>query len=160
MTVVKKQATTQAVEAEVITAERVKLLEGFAQLTAERFGYFIGRRLNQQEMTEKLKPEMESVRHKRKAIIDNIEQFLETPEAEIHKAIETGRDELEVLMKDLKEKRKPFQEKINPLAKAVRYMDSVVLPESLKELGYAPAPRFQLEKWIVKDLAEKARKKE
>ena len=63
------------------------MLEGFAELVAERYGYFTARRLTQQDMSGKCKTEIEAVNAKRKAINENIEKLLEGEDAEARNAI-------------------------------------------------------------------------
>jgi hypothetical protein len=58
-------------------------------------------------------------------------------------------------------KAKPYREKIQPLNKAIKYIDTVVVPDSLKQLGATIQPRFNLSNWVVDAFkVEKERKKE
>jgi hypothetical protein len=136
------------------------MLEAFAELVSERYGYWMGRRLTQQDMSEQCKEELKAVRDKRTELSDNIDQFLETPIDDLKTTIKANQKDLASLRKVVAEKTKPFREKIAPLAKAQRYCDNVCIPDSLKELGHPVAPRFSLSDWIEKALdAEKAQKK-
>jgi len=141
------------------TEENFKLLNGFTMLIAERFGYYMARRLTQQDMSEKLEEESKAVREIRKGIADNIEKHIENPSEELKKAILQGRVDLDEALKPLNEKRKPFTEKMKPLQQAVRYLDGVAIPDSLKELGHPVTPRFTLSEWVGTALAQQKQKK-
>jgi hypothetical protein len=134
------------------------LLEGFADLVGERYGYFMARRLTQQDMGEKCKAELKAVREKNKEISEAWDKLLETPTAEIVETIKAGMTELKDLRKTASDATKPFRDKIAPLAKAMKWMDNVAIPDSLKELGKEVAPRFSLSEVVTKAL-EAAKKR-
>ena len=149
-----KQVTQQAV-----TVSRTDMLEAFTELVGERWGYWMGRRLSTQEMTEATKDEAKAVRETRKALTENITTYIDNPSDDLREDIHKNQKTLEDQKKVLKEKRSPYQKKIAPLAKAVRYCDTVAIPDSLKELGSPVAPRFSLSEWITDALeASKKRK--
>jgi hypothetical protein len=135
------------------------MLEGFLELVGERFGYWMGRRLTQQEMSEKCKEEIKAVREKNKQLSENIEAFLETPTDDLKTTIKANQKDLASLRKVAAEKTKPFRDKIAPLAKAQKYCDNVCIPDSLKELGKPAVPRFNLSDWITKALETTQKKK-
>ena len=141
------------------TEENFKLLNGFSMLVAERFGYYMARRLTQQDMNEKLAEEIKPIRELRKQISENIEKHIENPSEDLQKAIFEGRKDLDEKLKPLNEKRKPYLEKMKPLQAAVRYLDVVAIPDSLKELGHPVTPRFTLSEWVCTALAQQKRKK-
>lgn len=160
----KQPQSTQVVEAEAEpwlgqlpeeAQQEWKLLRGFRDLVGERWGYFIGRRITQEEMNEATKEERKAVTEIRKAITgENLEQLITEGDIstykEKQKAIKEAR---EVVSK----KAEPFREKIAPLRKAQKYLDTVAIPDSLKELGTPVEPAFKLSEWIEKTLkAEKA----
>jgi len=153
-----KTATAQTVAIPKETEQELTLLRGFRDLVGERWGYFMGRRLTQQEMTEKTEAERKAVAEIRKDITgDNLKTIiskgdLKTYESKLS-AIKTAR---EALIKATK----PFRDKISPLAKAQRYLDNVAIPDALKELGTPVQPRFSLSKWIVPALESQKKKKE
>ena len=147
----KQVAIPEAVEQEL------KMLRGFRDLAGERWGYYIGRRLTQADLTEKTTKERKAVAEARKAITgENLEEIITNGDISAYKKA----------LKDIKAKREvfskvaePFREKMKPLRQAQNYMDSVAIPDALKELGTPVQPRFTLADWIKKALeAEKANK--
>jgi len=135
------------------------MLEAFTELVAERYGYFTARRLTQQDMSEKCKTEIEAVNAKRKAINENIEKLLEGEDAEARTAIKAETKELKTLKATADEAKKPYLEKIKPLAQAQKYADNVAIPDSLKELGHPVQPLFKLSDWMNKALEQTKQKK-
>ena len=150
MVILPKPKTEQVV---VEVEQELVLLRGFRDLVAERFGYFMGRRLTQQEMNEKTEEERKAVREVRKSI--NIEEFIQNSDLEGYKS---KLQELDAARKVVSEKAKPFREKISPLTKAVRFLDNVAIPDALKELGCPVQPRFSISDYIEKQLAQQKKK--
>jgi len=139
-----------------VSVKQATLLLGFRDLVAERMGYFLGRRLTQQEMSEKTEAERKAVAEVREKITgENLETIITNGDIATFKAT---LEELKTARKTLKDASEPFREKMNPLGKAVRYIDSVAVPDALKELGTPVQPRFSLSKW-VNDAVEQASKK-
>jgi len=133
------------------------LLRGFRDLVGERWGYFMGRRLTQQEMTEKTEAERKAVAEIRKEITgDNLKAIIS--KADI-KTYEATLSKVKSARETLSKAAKPFRDKISPLAKAQRYLDNVAIPDALKELGTPVQPRFGLSKWINDALASQKKKK-
>jgi hypothetical protein len=143
------QATAVPVEQEVV------LLRGFRDLVGERWGYFLGRRLTQQEMNQKTEAERKAVAEIRKEIRDNLENYIKNADV---KTYMTKKTEAKTASETLSKAAKPFREKISPLAKAQRYLDNVAVPDALKELGTPVQPRFGLSKWINDALASAKKK--
>lgn len=131
------------------------MLRGFRDLVGERWGYFLGRRLTQQEMNQKTEAERKAVAEIRKEIRDNLENYIKNADV---KTYMTKKTEAKTASETLSKSAKPFREKISPLAKAQRYLDSVAIPDALKELGTPVQPRFGLSKWI-NDAIASAKKK-
>ena len=152
---------TQRAETVQETAEVTKtdMLDAFAELVAERYGYFTARRLTQQDMSEKCKVEIEAVNEKRKDMNENIEKLLEAEDTEARSAIKVQAKELKTLKEAADKVKEPFLEKIKPLAQAQKYCDSVAIPDSLKELGHPVQPRFSLSDWMNKALEQSKQKK-
>lgn len=142
------KAKTQVAEAEAVEVSRLDMLEAFSELVGERHGYWMARRLTQQEMNEAVKEEAKAYRETRKAINTAITTYIDEPTDELRTAIKENQQTLKSQGKVLKEKKAPFMKKISPLAKAVRYCDNVAIPDSLKELGKPVQPRFSLSQWI------------
>ena len=150
---------SQTASAEVVelTPEvELKLLQGFRDLVAERTGYHIGRKLTQEEMSKATKTEREAVRDIREEITgDNLIAIITESNIE---AYNDALKRLKSARKVVTKKAKPFRAKIAPLAKAVKYIDNVAIPDALRELGTPVQPRFSLSKW-VKDAIETAKQK-
>lgn len=155
-----KSAQVLETQATQLSAEQVSDLIGFRDIVAERFGYFLGRRLKQQEMNEKLKTDSKALRERRKAIATGYTDYfdidpvktdaLKKLKAEITESEKAIKKPLEAF----KKAREPFQEAIKPLAQAVRYIDSVVIPDALKEMGKPVAPVTEVSPEITRALAE------
>jgi hypothetical protein len=166
---------TQIAEAVTVEAEakRVDLLEAFAELVAERFGYYTARRLKMAEMNEKTKEERKHAGKIRKAISLRLKfdrknggYTYETGDA-LREAMDSGSwetyesklKELSEVKKSIDDMAKPYREEIKPLAKAVRYLDNVAIPDSLKELGHPVQPRFSLSDWVKKQIESQKKRK-
>jgi len=141
----KTKQTTKPVPVEV---DRQALQEAFVELVGERYGYWLGRRVTQQEMTTATKEQSKTVHELTKTVNTAIEAYIETPTDDLRTQIVTGRKNLATAKKTVKTAREPFQKKMTPLAKAVRYCDNVAIPDSLKELGHPIQPRFSLSDWV------------
>ena len=126
--------------------QEVTMLRGFRDLVGERWGYFLGRRMTQADMNEKTKEERKNVREIRKDITDNLEEYIKTSDIDTYLS---KTKELKGAREVVSKKAKPFREKINPLTKAQRYLDTVAIPDALKEIGTPVQPRFSLSKWIT-----------
>lgn len=155
----KPQPTTVTVQQTTVPVEdRQALTEAFVELVAERYGYFMARRLTQQDMSEKTKKESEAVRKLSKTASKAIEDFIEKPTDALKTTIISTRKELVDAKKVAKDARQPFLDKISPLVKAQKYLDNVAIPDSLKELGHPAQPRFSLSDWVTKAIEQKPKK--
>jgi len=150
------QATAQVVA--VPAEQEVVLLRGFRDLVGERWGYFMGRRLTQADLTAKTEAERKAVAEIRKAITgDNLKTIITNSDI---KTYEAKLSEIKTARENLNKVAKPYREKMSPLAKAQKYLDNVAIPDALKELGTPVQPRFALSKWINDTLeAQKHKKK-
>ena len=147
---------TQAVEVALPESveEELTNLRGFRDLVNERFGYWLGARLTQQEGNQATEEKRKAVREAGKAIRNGVEEIIKTADVDKWHSLNTTLTEAK---KGVKEAMKPFAEKMAPLRKAVRYLDSVAIPDAMKELGTPIAPRFSLSEYIANAL--KAQKK-
>jgi hypothetical protein len=141
----KQSAKQETVPVEV---DRQALQEAFVELVGERYGYWLGRRVTQQEMATATKEQAKTVRELTKTVNTNIEAYIADASDDLKTTIVTTRKTLAEAKKTLKTARAPFQKKMAPLAKAVRYCDNVAIPDSLKELGHPIQPRFSLSEWV------------
>ena len=156
----KSKSTQVAITKEVLQTlpkevqQRLTLLRGMLDLVHERWGYFLGRRITQQEMNDASTEERKAVREIQKEIRDNLEDYIRNSNIDEYlakqKALKTARE-------TVSEKTKPFRDKISPLRKAQKYLDTVAIPDALKELGKPVVPRFSLSEWVDKQI--KAEKK-
>lgn len=129
------------------------LLSGFKDLVAERTGYMFGAKVLGKTMSEKTEAERKAVRTASKTLKDAVNQLIEEPTKPNSQEVQKSAKELEKARDKNKEARKPHMEKISPLRKAVRYIDTVAVPDSLKELGSPATPRFSLSDWAKKAIA-------
>jgi hypothetical protein len=169
-----KKETSVAVEAKVeAQPSRLDLLEGFAELVSERYGYWTARRLKVAELNEKIGDERKKANEIRKAIafrlkFDRKNGGYSYDMGEVLKmAVENGDwesfkaklGELAEVKKNIDGVAKPYRQEINLLNRAVRYMDNVAIPDSLKELGYPVEPRFSLSEHVKKGIESQRKRK-
>jgi len=140
--------------------DRLALLETFVELVSERWGYFIARRLVQKDASEKTKVERKAATEAAKAFAESIVALRKTPNEANAKLVAQKEEVAKDARKVVANARKPFNEKIKPLASIVKYCDSVAIPDSLKELGHPIAPRFSLSEWATKAVEQTKRKKD
>ena len=101
--------------------------------------------MTQAEMNEATKAERKKVTEIRKEIRDNLEEYIKNSDIETYlKNLKALKEARELVSK----KAKPFREKISPLRKAQKYLDTVAIPDALKELGTPVQPRFSLSTWV------------
>jgi len=145
------QATVQI---PVEVQEELTNLRGFRDLVAERTGYMLGRKAKQAEMNLATKKERKKANDTRKTIRESIPQWIaDANVTEYEKQTKALADASEIVSK----KSKPFRTEISPLTKAVKYIDTVAVPESLKLLGVQPQPTFSLSDFMQAEL-EKQKK--
>jgi len=151
------------VEAQAVTVEaetsRLDLLEAFAELVSERFGYYTARRMKQAEMNEATADIRKEMRETRKSLATAIEEYIKEPNDGLRETIFKCRKAIEEKKPVLKKKKEPYLKAIRPLNKAVRYMDNVAIPDSLKELGHPVKPRFSLSEWVKKAIESQKKRK-
>jgi molecular chaperone DnaK (HSP70) len=140
--------------------DRLALLETFAELISERWGYFTARRLTQKDANEKTKVERKTSTEAAKAVTESIEALIKSPNDANSKNVTSCRDVLKDARKVVANAKKPFNEKIKPLASIVKYCDSVAIPDSLKELGHPIVPQFKLSDWATKAVEQTKKRKD
>jgi hypothetical protein len=140
-------------------ANEIDLLRGFRDLMAERYGFNAGRRLKQQEMNKAVEKDAEKLRESKKAERTAIEDYIEKPSEAIKTKIAETRKTIKAQSTVVADGRKPFKESLSNLSKAVRYIDSVAAPDSLKECGKPIVPMFSLSDWVKKALETQKQKK-
>jgi len=134
------------------------LREAFVELVAERWGYYVGRRVTQQDMATATKDQRKAVSDLNKGVNKAIEEYIVEASDDLRTQIVNGRKAVAEAKKVLSTARAPFMKKMTPLAKAVRYCDNVAIPDSLKELGHPIQPRFSLSDWVQTAITQKPKK--
>jgi len=131
-------------------------LQGFRDLVHERCGYWLGRKLKQKEMNEATEDERSVVTELRKEITGKkLRKLIEAGDMKaLQKTWKDTNDKLEPAREAVTKKAKPFREKISPLTKAVKFLDSVAIPDALKQIGKPVAPRFSLSEFVKAQLAQ------
>ncbi|MEM4480836.1 MAG: hypothetical protein QXG58_06310 [Candidatus Bathyarchaeia archaeon] len=136
--------------------EELTLLRGFRDLVAERTGYALGVIALNAEMKEATADQRKASNEARKYLKQNIEVFVKNGDYEGYKqAVENVKKASEAL----KEARKPHMAKITPLRRAIKYIDNVVVPQSLEQLGVKVQPAFSLSDWIKKAVESQKKRK-
>ena len=144
----------QTVQIPAEVQEELTNLKGFRDLLAERTGYMLGRKAKQAEMNLATKKERKTATDIRKTIRESIPQWIaDTNVTEYEKQTKALEDASEIVSK----KSKPFRTEISPLTKAVKYIDTIAVPESLKLLGIKPKATFSLSDFMQAEL-EKQKK--
>lgn len=144
---------TQQVQIPKRIEKEITLLRGFKDLVAERTGYMFGAKANSEIMSKETKTFRQAVTEASKTLKDSIELLIEQPTEKNSKDVKTATSEVTKAKKANKKAREPHMKKISPLRKAVRYIDTVAIPDSLKELGSPATPRFSLSDWAKKAIA-------
>lgn len=133
--------------------KELTLLRGFKDLVAERTGYYFGTKVLGKKMSEETKTQRGAVSKAGKKLKEGIELLIEQPTAKNSKTVQTATREVKEAKKTNRKAREPHMKKISPLRKATRYIDTVAIPDSLKELGKPVTPRFSLSDWATKAIA-------
>jgi len=153
------QETVQVSKEETLTLEQMEAqlqnFMGFAELMARRTGYDLGRRETSKKMNTASKKEREAANKIRLVIKKNIPTWIEKANV---KEYQKQTKALADASAEVSKKTKPFRTKIAPLNKAVKYIDTIAVPASLKLLGVKVQPRFSLSKFM-KDELEKQKNK-
>ena len=156
----KGNGQADAVVEAVVLPEQIQqeltLLRGFRDLVAERVAYAMGVQAINEEAREKTEAERTNANNARKFLRENLETFIKNADIEGYKK---ALEEIEKASKKLKEARKPYNDKLRPLRRAIKYIDNIAVPEALKELGVTVQPAFSLSEWIQKVLEERKRKR-
>lgn len=150
-----KSAQPQAVVIPAEVEEELTLLRGFRDLVAERTGYFLGSRVLTKTMNEETAEERKAVREAGKALREAISTLIAEPNNGNAQTVKDLQGKVKEAKENAKKAREPHMKKISPLRKAVRYIDTVAVPDSLKELGKDVVPIFSLSDWINKAIAPK-----
>jgi len=134
--------------------EELTNLRGFRDLLAERTGYMLGRKAKQTDMNKATKTEREKANAIRIVIRKGIPKWIaDSNVTEYEKQTKALTDASAAVSK----KSKPFRTEISPLTRAVKYIDTVAVPESLKLLGVKPEATFSLSDFMQAEL-EKQKK--
>lgn len=125
-------------------------VEALVDSVAERWGYYFGKRTIQSELMKTTSAERTKVRAVGKLIASKIGQYL-TDGTDVRDEVVSMQGQLTEVRTALKEKSKPFYDKISPLNKALSYLDKVVIPQQLEQVkGEKVLPRFQVADYTLK----------
>lgn len=127
--------------------QELTLLRGFRDLVAERTAYMLGSKMLGKEMSEATKEQRKALTEANKTFKVNLESYVKNGDIQGFQEVQ---EQIKTARKTLNEARKPHMVKINPLRRAVRYIDNVAIPDSLKELGVTVQPVFSLSDWVKK----------
>jgi len=150
-----KSAQAQAVAIPAEVQEELTLLRGFRDLVAERTGYFLGAKVLTKTMNDETAEQRKAVREAGKALREAISTLISEPNNDNAQIVKNYQNKVKEAKEVARKAREPHMKKISPLRKAVRYIDTVAVPDSLKELGKEVAPIFSLNDWINKAIASK-----
>lgn len=139
--------------------QRVAMLEGFADLIAEQYGYKFAKKENQKDMNAATEANRKKFSEFGKTISKAVEELIETPTPEVAATIKSTRKERAHIAELLKKARTPFQEKVKPINAAIKYIEKVSIPDALNYLGKPIVPLFSVSEEIQKGIEqEKAAK--
>jgi len=134
-------------------------IQNFIDVVVERYSYYFGKRKIQSELFRATRDERNKVRDIGKTINALINEMIYDGK-DNRKTIKELNKQLFDAKKVLREKSRPFYEKMRPLTKAISLMDREIIPQKIQEVTGKPLqPRFTLSDWIKKKLAEKETKK-
>lgn len=145
--------TQQTVQIPKEIEKELTLLRGFRDLVGQRTGYMFGAKALSATMSKDTKTQREAVSEAGKKVKEGIELLIEQPTKENSKNVLDAQSKVTKVKKANQKAREPHMKKISPLRKAVRYIDTVAVPDSLKELGKPVSPRFSLSDWAKKAIA-------
>ena len=124
------------------------MLEGFADLIAEQFGYKLAKKEVQKDVNEKTASDRKKFSEFGKTISEKVEELIETPTPEVAQAIKATRKERAHIAALLKKAREPYQEKVKPINSAIKYIEKVSVPDALHYLGKPVVPLFKVSEEI------------
>ena len=156
---VKAQTAEPQTEVIVESTNKLEMLETFAGLISERWGYVFGRKINTAEANKAVKADATKAREIGATFKEGLATLRKVPTPENAKALDATEEELKKARNVVAVARKPFNEKNKPLVQAIKYLDNVAIPDSLKEIGHPIQPRFSLSEWIGKAV-EASKKKD
>ena len=134
--------------AELQGAQRTAMLEGFADLIAEQFGYKLAKKEVQSDVNAKTASDRKKFTEFGKTISEKVEELIETPTPEVAQAIKVTRKERAHIATLLKKAREPFQAKVKPINSAIKYIEKVSVPDALHYLGKTVVPLFKVSEEI------------
>ena len=135
-------------------AEIPENIKSFIDTVAERYGYYFGKRVLLSQMFKETKEERNKVRSIRKQISKLQEEYIKSGK-NVRRELKALYEQLNDARKVLSEKSKPFYNQIKPLNQALSFMDKVVIPAKLKELGREVKPLTTVSPSLSKRLIKK-----
>ena len=131
--------------------ERIGLLEGTADLLAERQAYILGRADKQTDMNKATKTERSAASTIRTGMKEGLKGWLKDGNLAEFEKQETA---LAEASKVVSVKSKPFRKEIAPLAKGIKFINNVCIPDTLDQLGIKPKAAFVLSEFIQSRMKE------
>jgi len=130
-----------------------KEVSEFIDLVAERYGYYVAKRLKLSEMMKATKTERSLVRALGQKIGSLFSEYI-TEGKDVRAEIKADQEELAKARATLKAKSKPYYDAIRPLNKALSYLDKEVIPQRLEQLGKPVKPIFKVDPAILKAITK------
>ena len=156
MSIPRKEQVAETLTIPEAVEQELTLLRGFRDLVAERTAYTFGAKALSKEMSEATKEQRKAFTQASKEYRENLENYVRNGDFD---GFSQAQAKIKEARKTLSEARKPHMQKINPLRKAVKYIDNVAVPDSLKELGVTVQPAFSLSEWIKKAVESTKKRK-
>lgn len=142
---------TQTKQLPKAVQEELENLRGFKTLVNERWGYVLGKKAKQAEMNDATKKERKVASEARSSLKEDLGRII--AEADVV-GYNTALKTIEAANKVVAKASAPFREKMKPLGKATKYLDTVAIPDALAQIGAPIQPRFSLSDWVQKAIEE------
>ena len=160
---VKHPSSQAVVETEAVPAvpveQELTLLRGFRDLVGQRWGLFMGRTLQNSDLSEKTETERKAANEVRKDIKTNLPTWIKNADSATYEA-KTA--ELKTAGETLKKAKDGtgIPEKVKALSQGLRYLDNDGVPKAYEQVSGQPvAPIFSLPQWIADRLEEQKKAK-
>lgn len=153
------KAVTQTQTSAQLEEKDAKLLFGFRDLIAERTGYAFGVRVLSEELREATKDQRKAVNEARKNLKQNLETYIKNADIDGYKSALALIKERSA---ELKKASEGTVSKINKLRRAIRFIDNVMTPAFLNQMGVTVLPLREPKSWVEAKIQEvkEAKKKQ
>lgn len=139
---------------------RADMTESFVDLVGECFAYKLGKKSLAKKMKESVKADSKKASEIGKTISENLELLVKGEKVEeARQTVVAKRVELKAKREAISKATKPLREEIKPLSEAIKFCETIAIPDSLKELGKPVEPLTKLTKEMSEQIeANKAKK--